>query len=237
MSAALFAVLAVASVFVYFSFMQTPVKIVKSISGSEKGNLAGQNSIVLNNDFKPLSLNENTVDEVVPQTTEVATINENKQDKKVIIPPLPEISTKEESTLFASNVKNDLSSNNIIPTQTAAAKTETIVPPKEIKKVEDEPSFFLAVEEMPELIGGIKGLQSKIVYPEIAKRVGVEGKVIVQAIVDENGTVVSVNTLKGIGSGCDEVAMDAVRNSKFVPGKQRGKNVSVQVTIPIVFKK
>jgi protein TonB len=90
---------------------------------------------------------------------------------------------------------------------------------------------------MPELIGGIKGLQSKIVYPEIARRVGVEGKVIVQAIVDETGKVVSVNTIKGIGSGCDEVAMDAVRNSKFTPGKQRGKTVKTQVTIPIVFKK
>ena len=90
---------------------------------------------------------------------------------------------------------------------------------------------------MPELVGGIKGLQNKIVYPEIAKRVGIEGKVLVQAIVDENGKVISTSTIKGIGAGCDEVAMDAVRNSKFTPGKQRGKNVKVQVTIPIVFKK
>ena len=58
-----------------------------------------------------------------------------------------------------------------------------------------------------------------------------------QAVVDETGNVISVSTIKGIGSGCDEVAMDAVRNSKFTPGKQRGKNVKVQVTIPIVFKK
>lgn len=76
---------------------------------------------------------------------------------------------------------------------------------------------------MPELVGGIKGLQNKIVYPEIAKRVGIEGKVLVQAIVDENGKVISTSTIKGIGAGCDEVAMDAVRNSKFTPGKQRGK--------------
>jgi protein TonB len=55
--------------------------------------------------------------------------------------------------------------------------------------------------------------------------------------VDETGKVVSVSTIKGIGSGCDEVAMDAVRNSKFTPGKQRGKTVKTQITIPIVFKK
>jgi len=140
--------------------------------------------------------------------------------------------------LFASNINTDLIINeNKEPTQIAAAKTETIIPPKEIKKVEEEPAFFVAVEEMPQLIGGLKGIQGQIKYPEIAKRVGVEGKVIVQAIVDETGKVVSVSTIKGIGSGCDEVAMDAVRNSKFTPGKQRGKNVKVQVTIPIVFKK
>ena len=58
-----------------------------------------------------------------------------------------------------------------------------------------------------------------------------------QAIVDETGKVISTSTIKGIGAGCDEEAMDAVRNSNFKPGKQRGKNVKVQVTIPIVFKK
>jgi protein TonB len=155
-----------------------------------------------------------------------------------VIPPLPEISIKEESTLFASNINESLiSDNDNEGIQTAAAKTETIIPPKENIKVEEEPAFFVAVEEMPELIGGIKGLQSKIAYPEIAKRVGIEGKVIVQAIVDESGNVISVSTIKGIGSGCDEVAMDAVRNSKFLPGKQRGKTVKTQITIPIIFKK
>ena len=237
-SAALFAVLAASAVFVYLNFMKAPSQIVSSNKGeSEKINFAGQSNLVLNNDFKPADEIVNTVDEVGAETTAKTETKESVTDKKIKLPPLPEISTKEESTLFASNVKDDLTSKNIEPTQTAAAKTETVVPPKEIKKVEEEPSFFVAVEEMPQLIGGIKSLQGKIVYPEIAKRVGVEGKVIVQAIVDENGKVVSVNTVKGIGSGCDEVAMDAVRNSKFVPGKQRGKNVKVQVTIPIVFKK
>ena len=84
---------------------------------------------------------------------------------------------------------------------------------------------------------GIKGLQSKITYPKIASQTNTEGKVLVQAVVDENGKVISTNVIKGIGAGCDEVALDAVINSKFKPGKQRGKNVKVQVTIPIVFKK
>jgi protein TonB len=109
-------------------------------------------------------------------------------------------------------------------------------PPKEEKKVEDEPQYFVAVEEMPEPIGGIAAIQSKIVYPEIAKRAGVEGRVYVLAFVDETGTVTKVETIKGLGAGLDEAALNAVKQTKFKPGKQRGKPVKVQVSIPIIFK-
>ncbi|MDH3268821.1 MAG: energy transducer TonB [Ignavibacteria bacterium] len=109
-------------------------------------------------------------------------------------------------------------------------------PPKEEKKVEEEPTYFVAVEEMPEPIGGIKAIQEKIVYPEIAKRAGVEGKVYILAFVDELGNVTKANVLKGIGAGCDEAALNAVLKTKFKPGKQRGKPVNVQVSIPVIFK-
>ncbi len=109
-------------------------------------------------------------------------------------------------------------------------------PPKEEKKVEEEPTYFVAVEEMPEPIGGIKAIQEKINYPEIAKRAGVEGKVYILAFVDESGNVTKANVLKGIGAGCDEAALNAVLKTKFKPGKQRGKPVNVQVSIPVIFK-
>ena len=89
---------------------------------------------------------------------------------------------------------------------------------------------------MPEPIGGIGAIQRKIVYPEIARRAGVQGKVFVNAYVDEVGNVVKVELIKGIGAGCDEAAMDAVLATKFKPGKQRGKPVKVRVTVPIRFK-
>ena len=89
---------------------------------------------------------------------------------------------------------------------------------------------------MPEPIGGIAAIQSKIVYPEIAKRAGVEGKVYVKAYIDKNGDVTKAVVLKGIGAGCDEAALKAVKETKFKPGKQRGKPVNVQVSIPVVFK-
>jgi periplasmic protein TonB len=116
------------------------------------------------------------------------------------------------------------------------AEIEAPPPPKEEKKVEEEPTYFVAVEEMPEPIGGIKAIQEKIIYPEIAKRAGVEGKVYILAFVDESGAVTKAQVLKGIGAGCDEAALDAVQKTKFKPGKQRGKPVKVQVSIPIIFK-
>lgn len=107
----------------------------------------------------------------------------------------------------------------------------------EEKVVEEEaPTYFVAVEEMPEPIGGIKAIQEKITYPEIAKRAGVEGKVYILAFVNENGDVTKTQLIKGIGAGCDEAARDAVMKTKFKPGKQRGTPVKVQVSIPIVFK-
>jgi protein TonB len=89
---------------------------------------------------------------------------------------------------------------------------------------------------MPEVIGGLYSIQSKIKYPEIAKRAGIEGKVYVQAFIDEDGNVANAKIIKGIGGGCDETALDAVKQTKFKPGRQRGTPVKVQVSIPIVFK-
>ncbi|MBU0475512.1 MAG: energy transducer TonB [Bacteroidetes bacterium] len=109
-------------------------------------------------------------------------------------------------------------------------------PPPKVEEEEVEPVFFVAVEEMPLPIGGIGAIQSKIVYPEIAKRAGVQGRVYVKAYVDENGKVTKVELVHGIGAGCDEAAMEAVNSVMFSPGKQRGKPVKVQVTVPVLFK-
>lgn len=234
LSAALFAVLIVSGIFVYLQFNQAPDnKVTVSSKPVENKQVAE----VINTTTPTDSVQTIATAETLPINTEIIE-QPVKNEPKVNLPPLPETLSKEESTYFALNETNNplLDNKNEIK-QTAAAKTETTLPPTKKAPVEEEPAFFVAVEEMPQLIGGLKQLQGKIKYPEIAKRVGVEGKVLVQALVDENGNVISVNTLKGIGSGCDEEAMDAVKNSKFTPGKQRGKNVKVQVTIPIVFKK
>jgi len=109
-------------------------------------------------------------------------------------------------------------------------------PPPPPKEEEPEPEIFVVVENMPELIGGIEGLQKRVKYPEIAKKAGVEGTVFLQFVVDENGNVVDPAVVKGIGAGCDEAALEAIKTAKFKPGKQRGKPVKVKFSLPVRFR-
>ncbi|MGB5529031.1 MAG: energy transducer TonB [Ignavibacteriaceae bacterium] len=160
----------------------------------------------------------------------VEDIQQTKQENRPPPPPKPPIPIEAPSDDVLEDIEIGDTEIDL------EAEMEAPPPPKEEKKVEEEPTYFVAVEEMPEPIGGIKGIQEKIVYPEIAKRAGVEGKVYVLAFVDESGTVTKAQVLKGIGAGCDEAALTAVQKTKFKPGKQRGKPVKVQVSIPIVFK-
>jgi len=110
--------------------------------------------------------------------------------------------------------------------------------PKLIEENDNTEDFiFIPVAEvMPEPIGGIQAIQKKIVYPELAVKAGIQGKVFVKAFVDEKGNVIKTEIIKGIGVGCDEAAIAAIMKTKFKPGKQRGKPVKVQVSIPIFFK-
>jgi periplasmic protein TonB len=89
---------------------------------------------------------------------------------------------------------------------------------------------------MPSPVGGIMAIAKNVVYPDEAKKAGVQGKVYVEATIDENGNVVKTSVKKSVGSGCDEAAMKAIRKTKFTPGTKDGKPVKVSVTIPIQFK-
>jgi len=108
--------------------------------------------------------------------------------------------------------------------------------PEEEGNGDDEQDIFVIVEKMPKLIGGIKAVNERINYPEIAAKAGVEGRVVVQFIINEKGDPVNPKVVRGIGGGCDEEAIRVVKTLKFEPGLQRGRPVKVRYTIPIVFK-
>ncbi|MXW63898.1 MAG: energy transducer TonB, partial [Bacteroidetes bacterium SB0668_bin_1] len=109
-------------------------------------------------------------------------------------------------------------------------------PPPPPEEEDEEPEIFVIVEQMPEPIGGIAAIQAEVKYPEIARKAGVEGRVFLQFVVNEQGNVQDVVVSRGIGAGCDEEAIRAVEQAKFTPGKQRGKPVKVRMSLPITFK-
>jgi protein TonB len=105
--------------------------------------------------------------------------------------------------------------------------------------VDDE--VFVIVEEQAEFPGGLDSMYAYIhknlKYPEAAKEKGIEGRVFVSFIIEKDGSISNVKILRGIGGGCDEAAVEMIKNMpKWKPGTQRGKPVRVQFNLPIKFE-
>lgn len=104
-----------------------------------------------------------------------------------------------------------------------------------------EEEVFMVVEEQPSPVGGMPAfmqyLYKNIKYPDQARRLGVEGKVFVEFVVDKDGSLTDIKVMKGIGAGCDEEAVRVLKNApKWNPGKQRGRPVKVKMVLPIQFR-
>lgn len=99
-----------------------------------------------------------------------------------------------------------------------------------------EGQVYTLVEDMPQLVGGLKSIQENLRYPQLAKDAGIEGRVIIQFVVDKDGAVQNPVVVRGIGSGLDAAALKAVESATFTPGMQRGEPVNVKISLPITFR-
>ena len=79
-------------------------------------------------------------------------------------------------------------------------------------------------------------VQVQAVYPEAAKHSGVEGVVMLQVDLNSEGQVMDVQVIKGIGFGCDEAAVNAMKQSIFTPAYEGLIPVPVRIKIPYRFK-
>ena len=108
--------------------------------------------------------------------------------------------------------------------------------------VEEEAIPFQLVEEKPSFQGGdanqfSKWVNQRLVYPEIAKENGVQGRVTLQFTVEKDGTVTKVKVLRGVDPSLDKEAVRVVSSSpKWSPGKQRDRAVPVTYTFPVIFQ-
>jgi len=111
---------------------------------------------------------------------------------------------------------------------------------QEDEKVRKKGDIFFEVDVMPEYPGGKEGVKTFIMenvkYPEKAKKNKISGKVFVQFIVDENGEVTNAKVIRAVSPELDEEALRVINSmEKWTPGKEKGKPVKVQFTVPIQF--
>ena len=107
------------------------------------------------------------------------------------------------------------------------------------KRSEDE--IFKSVEQMPQFPGGeaalMEHLDSHIQYPPEAAKQGIQGKVIVQFVVDKTGKVGEVKVVRSVNKALDDEAVRLIKTlPKFYPGRQNGQAIAVWYTVPVTFK-
>ena len=180
-------------------------------------------------------------------TTEMADVEEMVAIQQETPPPPPEAPNIPVLSDQIDIVDDDIKVDDMFQTLEDDASTGVeIMDYKEEEvqeeEVEEEAIPFQLVEEKPSFNGGdanefSKWVNSKLVYPEIAKENGVQGRVTLQFTVEADGRVTNVKVLRGVDDSLDKEAVRVVSSSpKWKPGKQRDRAVKVIYTFPVIFQ-
>ena len=88
--------------------------------------------------------------------------------------------------------------------------------------------------QMPEIIGGPEAI--RLEYPDFERRAGIEGRVVVRFVVDEQGDIAESEVLRGVGPGLDAAALAALHRLRFTPARQNGQPARVRMTLTFRFQ-
>ena len=130
-------------------------------------------------------------------------------------------------SLFNSEISKKKLVNNVqqnsLNNNSANAKSNNFV---EKNNVQSEPIFDAQYLNNPAPL-----------YPKVARDRGIEGKILLEVVVKEDGSALNVKLISSSGSSLlDESALEAVKNWQFIPAKKYGKFVQAKVIVPIEFK-
>ncbi len=162
------------------------------------------------------------VPKVVPKTLN---LEPPKLDTAKPVPPPPEtkkvfgITRKTLTATTTDSVGPEIKTGNTIAKEMDDLKLD----PKDADTLPIPADEFL-VTSMPILISEIR-----ITYPEVAKKAGIEGPVVMDLLIDEQGKVRQVNLIKGPGFGLDDAALAAIKNFQFRPAKIKDQSVAVKI--------
>ena len=180
-------------------------------------------------------------DQTVVEVEDMVPITEETPPPPEAAPKIPILS--DQIDIVDDNIKVDDSMfQNIEDSNEGFEIMDYIESAPEEETIEEEAIPFQLVEEKPSFNGGdanefSKWVNSRLVYPEIAKENGVQGRVTLQFTVNADGSVSNVMVLRGVDSSLDKEAVRVVSSSpKWKPGKQRDRAVKVTYTFPVIFQ-
>jgi len=178
--------------------------------------------------FKEFTGADIAMDEL-DQILEIEDIPETEQLKKPPPPAAPAVPIESED--------EDLMDDITIEDTEILDFSNFDAPPPPPPIEEEEIPDFLPLENQPKPIGGIAAIRKLIKYPEIARKAGIQGQVVIHVLVNEEGVPIETKVLKSLGnSGCDEAAIDAIMKTRFTPASQRNRPVKFWMSIPITFQ-
>ncbi len=151
-------------------------------------------------------------------------------ERETATPPTPEI----EITRWQMGSKQKSSAEAPPQEKTENSSTPSGITPG-LKLLQPEKVLDFA-QEQPEIIGGLRALYLRIQYPKAAREQGIEGRVIVEFIVEKDGTPSHVRVLQSAHPLLDSAAVQAIRRTTFTPGRQNDMLVRVRMRLPIRFR-
>lgn len=163
------------------------------------------------------------------------------EPEEIKAPPPPEVP----QVVEVLNVVEDdaqIEETKIQTSEDTGEKVEVKYVPVEIEEEEpEEQTIFEVVEQMPDFPGGqaalMQFLSKNIKYPTIAAENGTQGRVIIQFVVNRDGTVVDPVVVRSVDPYLDKEALRVIGTMpKWKPGMQRGKPVRVKYTVPVMFR-
>jgi protein TonB len=159
-------------------------------------------------------------------------------DTLLVLPPVtpPEKVAPQKPMIFVVKPEDEIPDDEIPEFPEFDNVYEKILtPPQEQPETEDEkPVEFLP--QMPTIIGGQEALYSKIKYPKIAQDLGIEGRVLVQFIIDKKGNVTDPEIVRSVHPKLDEEVLRVIKLIKFSPGVQNGVLVRVKMVQMVNFQ-
>jgi TonB family protein len=129
---------------------------------------------------------------------------------------------------------------NLVPNKNASNKQLEVAVNDQQKSTKSTEPVFKKVDQMPVFPGGDKAfidfITKEVKYPDKAKKAGIQGKVYVEFVINKEGNVVNSKIVRSASPSLNDEALRVINSMpNWTPGKNKGKNVDVQLTIPIAF--